>query len=64
MTPHTHISRYTALHREAARKGYKLTYNAGPWLLTVESSGQPSAAGENLSLDDIAAFLRTQQLIG
>jgi hypothetical protein len=60
--PETHLSRYTSLHRTAARKGYRLTYNAGTWLLTVEATGELAPAGS--TLDDIAAFLMTQQLSG
>ena len=65
MKPHTHLGRYSELHRQASRKGYKLVHvSNNTWALTHATTGEPSAAGENLSLDDVAVFLMSQRLIG
>jgi hypothetical protein len=62
--PHTHLSRAASLNRTALRKGYDLSYDAkdGTWSLKIASTGDPTPAGS--TLDDIAVYLQTKQLIG
>jgi hypothetical protein len=63
--PHTHTSRYSKLHKTAAQKGFYLEPNQnGSWVLLDRDTHQPSPAGFEMTLDDVASYLMVRPLIG